>query len=140
MSRYIKAGELGAAMEKELSIYSEEVNEGLARVTSQRMEQLVRETKATAPTGRRNGQYRKNITADYKGLTRKGDRKKGQLRGRTIRATWYVKAPDYRLTHLLVHGHEKKNGGRTRSNPFLENAVNHVIPEYEKDVQEVLSK
>jgi len=139
MSKYIKAGELGAAIEQELGIYSEEVNEGLARVTSDSMEKLVRQTRATAPTGRRNGQYRKHIAAEYRGLNRKGDRKKGQLRGRTIRATWYVKAPDYRLTHLLVHGHATKDGGRTRANPFLKNAVDQVLPEYESAVKEVLA-
>lgn len=130
MSKNVKPGDLGAALERELSIYGEEVNEGLRQVTEASMKKLVKLTKASAPVGKR-GNFKKNITADYKGTRGKS---------RKVSATWYVRAPDYRLTHLLVHGHDKKNGGRTKSNPFLEDAVNQVLPEYEQAVQEVLKK
>lgn len=136
--RRIHVGELGSALEQELSIYGEDINEGLTRITEESMKKLVKQTRATAPTGRRNGQFKKNITADYQTLRRAGKRSKGQFRGRTIRATWYVKAPDYRLTHLIVHGHATKDGGRTRANPFLQNALDSVLPEYERGVEEVL--
>jgi hypothetical protein len=128
MSKNIKPDELGAALEKELTIYSEEVNEGLRQVTETSMKKLVKLTKASAPVGKR-GSFNKNITADYKGTRGKS---------RKVSATWYVRAPDYRLTHLIVHGHDKKDVGRTRANPFLVNAVNQVLPEYEQAVQEVL--
>lgn len=134
----VHVGELGSAMEQELGIYGEEIEEGLRQVTETSMEKLVKTTKATAPTGRRHGQFKKNITADYQELRRAGKRSKGQFRGRTIRATWYVKAPDHRLTHLIVHGHATKDGGRTRANPFLQNALDSVLPEYEKGIEEVL--
>ena len=131
MSKYIKPGELGAAMERELTIYSEEVNKGLREATRSSMQKLVKLTKATAPKGKRNGKYRRSITSDLKGT---------EGTSRKVSATWYVRAPEYRLTHLLVHGHDKKNGGRTRANPFLKNAVDQVLPEYEQAVQEVLKK
>lgn len=118
-----------------LTIYGEDINEKLREVTRESMKQLVKETKATAPRGRRNGQYRKQITADYSGLKRNS---KG-LRGQEVSATWYVKAPDYRLTHLIVYGHATRNGGRTTPNPFLEKARDKVVAEYEQKVQEVLS-
>lgn len=136
--RRIHAGELGSALEQNLTIYGEEIDEALRHVTEDSMKKLVKKTKATAPKGKRKGQFKKNITADYQTLRRKGSRSKGQFRGRTIRATWYVKAPDYRLTHLLVHGHETKNGGRTKADPFLQNALDEVLPEYERNVEEVL--
>ena len=131
--RHIHVGEMGSAMENMLEIYSQDVQDAIVDVTETWMKTLVRETKRTAPRGPRNGQFRKNITADYREL-----RRAKTLRGRTIRATWYVKAPDYRLTHLLVHGHATKDGGRTRANPFLKNAVDFVLPGYEHELKEVL--
>ena len=129
MSRVtITPGELGEAIERELNIYHEEVEERLRNATRESMTKLVKKTKATAPKGKR-GDFRKNIAADFRGL------KKGN---RNIKATWYVKAPDYRLTHLLVHGHETKDGGRTRADPFLANALDEVLPEYEKAVEEAV--
>lgn len=127
--------DLGAQLEQVLTIYSEDINEKLREVTRESMKQLVKETKATAPRGRRNGQYRKQITADYTGLKQSA---RG-LRGQDVSATWYVKAPDYRLTHLIVNGHATRNGGRTSANPFLHNAREKVVQEYEQKVQEVLS-
>ena len=131
--RRIHVGELGSALESMLEVYSENAQNGLAAAIEKNMQDLVKKTRATAPTGRRKGKFRKNITADYQEL-----RRRTKLRGRTLRATWYVKAPDYRLTHLIVHGHEKKNGGRTRGNPFLQNALDEVLPNYEREVEEVL--
>lgn len=127
--------DLGTQMEQVLTSYNESVNAQIADITRESMKQLVKETKATAPSGRRKGQYRKNITADYSSLNRRANR----LSGMKVSATWYVKAPDYRLTHLLVHGHATKDGGRTNANPFLQNAVDKVLPEYESKVQEAIS-
>lgn len=130
---HIHVGEMGAAMENMLEIYSQEVQDAIVDVTETWMRELVRQTKANAPKGPRKGQFRKNITADFREL-----RRVKSLRGRTIRATWYVKAPDYRLTHLIVHGHATSNGERTNANPFLQNALDHVLPGYEHDLEEAL--
>lgn len=118
---------LHEAIAQELSIYHENVEDKLRDVTRQHVNDLVKKTKANAPTGKR-GTFRKNIAGDFRDLKK----------GRTIKATWYVKAPDHRLTHLLVHGHAKKNGGRTKADPFLQNALNEVLPAYEKAVEEAI--
>lgn len=129
----IHAGEFGAAMVQALELYDKEVQEGIAQVTEKWTLELVRKTKATAPKGPRNGQFKKNITANFRDL-----RQAKALQQRDVHGIWYVKAPDYRLTHLIVHGHATKDGGRTRANPFLQNALDTVLPEYEKGIEEVL--
>ena len=134
----VESDGLSAAHEAQLSKYNEELNDKLTTCVEESINQLVKITKATAPTGRRNGQFKKNIAADKRELKRAKRGAHGGFHGRVTSATWYVKAPDYRLTHLLVHGHATRDGGRTRANPFLQNAVDQVIPEYERKVQEAL--
>lgn len=129
MSRVtITPDKLSETIEKELTIYHEDVEERLRDATRKSMGDLVKKTRATAPKGK-SGRFSKSIAGDFRGL------KKGN---RNIKATWYVKKPHYRLTHLLVHGHATKDGGRTRANPFLENALNEVLPEFEKAVEEAI--
>ena len=111
---------LAKTIGQELTIYHEDVNEKLRGITRKSMEDLVHRTRATAPAGAR-GEYKRSIAGDFKGLA------KGR---REISATWYVKAPNYRLTHLLVHGHATKNGGRTKPHPFLQNALDIVLPPF----------
>ena len=128
--------DVSTQIQQVLTIYNEEINEKLREVTRESMKKLVKETKATAPRGRRKtDKYWKRITADYQGLKRSA---RG-LKGQDINAVWYVKAPDYRLTHLIVNGHATRNGRRTAANPFLQNARDRVVAEYEQKVQEVLN-
>ena len=127
--RRVPISGLGPALGEELGIYTEEVEEALREVTKRNMQELVKQTKATAPKGRRKGRFKKSITADYTGTKGKG---------RKVSATWYVRAPEHRLTHLLVHGHELPQGGRSKADPFLQNALDQVLPNYEREVEEVL--
>lgn len=131
MSRRTTVDQLGNAIAQELTIYSEAVNEAIIRETDAAITDLVKKTKATAPVGAR-GSYKKHISADKSRL------KKSASSGRNFSATWYVKAPDYRLTHLLTNGHATKDGGRTRPNPFLHNAVNEILPDYERKIEEAV--
>jgi hypothetical protein len=139
MAKGVRVDKLGAVLEQQLTIYGEEVNEKITTATAEAMDKLVRITKATAPKGA-SGSFRKSIASDSKQLTRAKRSAHGGLHGRVIKSTWYVKAPDYRLTHLLVHGHATKDGGRTKANPFLQNALDTVLPEYEAAVEEAIKK
>jgi hypothetical protein len=128
--------EFGEQLERVLTIYGEDINDKLRAITTETMKSLVKETKATAPRGRRakKDSYSKHISGDYRG-TRKTS---SGLRGQDIHAIWYVRAPEYRLTHLLVKGHATSKGTRTRTSPFLHNAREKAVAEYEEKVQEVL--
>ena len=121
----VKLEDLGAAIQEDLTIYHESVVEALDAVGDKAVKALVKRTKATAPKDR--GAFRKSIAGKRLEKTDRGSKH-----------VWYVKAPNYRLTHLLVHGHAKKDGGRTKADPFLRKALDEVLPEYEKDVMEAL--
>lgn len=125
MRKSISPTDLGAAIEKELTIYHQDVLDAMNAAGDKAVTSLVKKTRATAPKGAR-GSFKKSIAKEEI---------KGK-RGNTY--VWYVKPPDHRLTHLLVHGHATKDGGRTKADPFLENALADVMPEYENDVKEAL--
>jgi hypothetical protein len=128
MAKRIKPGDLGAAIGQELTVYHTEVVEKLDAAGDSAIKKLVKLTKATAPKGER-GSFKRSIASK---------RLKKDKRGSTH--VWYVKPPDHRLTHLLVHGHATKDGGRTKANPFLKNALDVVLPEYEEAVKEAIKK
>lgn len=125
MAKTVKPEELGAAIQKELTMYGEGVAERVNAAGKTAAEKLRKLTKVTAPVA--SGDFRKHIAI------KEVDSGHG-----TKRYIWHVKAPDHRLTHLLVHGHATKNGGRTKGDPFLKNALETVLPEYEQAVKEAV--
>ena len=107
-----------------LTMYAADITEAIDEAGKEMVEKLVKLTRKTAP--RDSGAFAKNITS------------------KTIRRPsgnvyiWGVRAPYHRKTHLLVHGHPTAKGGRVPGDPFLENALEIVLPEYEEKVKEAL--
>ena len=128
MAKNIKPDKLGEAIAEQLTIYGDEVTEKIDEAALAAAKKLVKLTKATAPVGAR-GSFKRNIK-----YTKVKETKRGTL------YAWHVKPPDHRLTHLLVHGHATRDGGRTKADPFLQNALDVVLPEYEKAVKEAIEK
>lgn len=126
MAKTIKPEDLGAAIQEELTTYHRRVITGVNAAGEKAAKALVKKTKATAP--KESGAFRRAIT--YKASER--------FAGGDKVFIWGAKDPHHRLTHLLVNGHAKVNGGRVPGDPFLENALNEVLPEYEKNVEEAL--
>lgn len=122
----VEVGELDKAISQTLTLYHKNVNDQINRASENAVKELVKQTKKTAPVGAR-GSFKKSIASKMV---------ENRL-GRVVYA-WYAKSPDHRLTHLLVHGHATRNGGRTKGDPFLHNAVANVIPEWEKAVEEAI--
>lgn len=125
----LESEELTDAILDMLTDYKKEVADGVFRVGKKAIKEIERKSIDTAPIGRRvkGDHFRESIAS-----------KSEQDRLGNSTHIWYVKAPNYRLTHLLVHGHAKRNGGRTRANPFLKNATEAALKQYLKDVERVI--
>lgn len=121
----VQIDQLADVLEQELTLYAQKVNENVYAAGATAVKDLVKKTKATAPE--QTGSFRKNIAS-----------KELEKTYRKFRFAWYVKAPDYRLTHLLVHGHANVDGSRTPGNSFLKDALNEVLPDYERKVEEAI--
>ena len=126
MAKNINPADLADAIQQELTVYHQDVTEAVNQLSDKAAKDLVKKTRAKAPVGNR-GSFRKNITSRISRKGRNGDT-----------YVWFVKSPDSRLTHLLVHGHATRNGGRTKGDPFLSNALDDVLPDYEKAVEEAV--
>lgn len=127
MALKVDISELGAIIEKELTVYNEHVVDGLKKEARRSVRKLVTETKATAPVGNRQKHYRDSITSkvleeSYRGVT----------------YVWYVKGSDYRLSHLLERGHQNRDGGRTEGTHFIEKASVSILDEFEQKVKEAI--
>lgn len=112
------------ALRETLTMYAAEITEAIDEAGREAVEKLVKITRKTAP--RDSGDFAKNITS------RAIRRPSGTV------YEWGVKAPHHRKTHLLVHGHPTANGDRVDGDPFLQDALEIVIPEYEKKVREAI--
>ena len=123
----IKPEDLGKALAEQLTIYHADKLEKVNAAGEKAAKQLVKLTKKSAPKD--SGDFAKSLTYTAEAKT-----------GGDIAYTWGAKAPHHRLTHLLVNGHPTVNGGRVSGDPFLENALDTVLPEYENDVKEALKE
>ena len=123
----IKIDQLAAEIAKELAKYSQEVVE-MVNVSSEKVgKEAVKQLKQTSP--KKTGKYAKSWTMTT-------ERAVGQPHRRIVHA----KAPHYRLTHLLEHGHAKVGGGRVEGRPHIRPAEEMVIEKFVKEVEEAIKR
>ena len=124
--RHIGSEDLASAVLDMLDEYHKDVADGIFKEGKKAIKELERLSIDDAPIGKR-GEFRPHIASMSK-------------RDRLDRMThtWYVKAPEYRLTHLLVHGHRLPRGGHTDPNPFVDNAYNDARDQYLDGVERVI--
>lgn len=127
VAKSIDPSQLGSAISDLLGLYHEDLVERLNDASKRAVKKLVSLTKRTAP--KHSGDYVRSIT--HKVVVKLGGCKE---------FIWGAKAPEHRKTHLLVNGHLASDGSRVPGDPFLKNALDTVLPEYETDVEEVLSE
>lgn len=128
-SNRVTLDELGGAIARELTVYAKDVQDAVNKRGRKAIKDVERKTKDTAPFNARayHRHYADQITSKTV-KSRTGDEVH----------IWYAKGAAGRLTHLLAKGHETRDGGRTRPDPFLQNALDAVLPDYEREVEEAV--
>ena len=123
----INIDQLAAEIAKGLAEYSQDVVEKV-NVSSEKIgKEAVKQLRQTSP--KKTGKYAKSWTMTT-------EKAIGQPDLRIIHA----KAPHYRLTHLLEHGHAKRGGGRVEGKPHIRPAEEMVIKEFVAEVEEAIKR
>ena len=121
----ISVDQLAAEIAKGLAEYSQGVIENV-NVSSEKVgKAAVKRLKQTSP--KRYGKYAKSWTM-------KTEPEVGQPHKRIV----HVKAPQYRLAHLLEYGHAKVGGGRVEGKPHIRPAEEQVIQDFIQEVEEAI--
>lgn len=130
VNKTIPSGKIGEVLGAEFDSYNVRLINRLNALSKSAAADIVRHTKRTAPARPRGKQdFKKAITSKEV---------KKSFFGNTY--AWCVNAPHYRLTHLLVHGHATRSGGRTRPNSFLADACEQVLPEFQKNAENAVTE
>jgi hypothetical protein len=123
----VSVDQLAAEIAKGLAEYSQDVVEKV-NVSSEKVgKAAVKQLKQTSP--KKTGKYAKSWTIST-------EKAIGQPDLRII----HVKAPHYRLAHLLEYGHAKVGGGRVEGKPHIRPAEEMVIQEFVQEVEEAIQR
>lgn len=118
---------LDGAIQDILNDYKKEVANNVKEVTHEVSKEFKDNTKKDAPKGRRKKFYKNiDVKTTYESID-------------SVTDTWYVKDPEYRLTHLIKNGHQTRKGGRTKSNDFIDKNYEKAERDFEKKIKEVIS-
>ena len=99
---------LAAAIERELQTYSDTVSVKIGEAVEIVGNEVNAEIKSHVTFDQPTGKYVKAFR-----VKKIDESKYSKSR------IWHVAAPNYRLTHLLEHGHALRNGGRARAFPHI---------------------
>jgi hypothetical protein len=104
---------------KEMEKYSKEIEEEMEQAKKEVSANLTRELKAKSPE--RLGRYKKGW----------------RIKKFKTKYVVYNKT-DYQLTHLLEHGHAKKNGGRVAPKIHIAPAEEEAVADYLERIRQVI--
>ena len=123
----IGVGELAETVDRVLTSYGRAVAEGVETATRAAAQSLLQKTRA---------QQYKNKGTKYRNSM--AVKQNGKSIGGATSWLWYVKAPHYRLSHLLEYGHATPNGGRTVAYHHISGALEAVGADFVRDVRRAI--
>lgn len=127
-------------MSKEIGLMDlpEELNNMFEEYSKEVIDQVDKITKSSGFVAR---SYVKDnapvLTGDYKSKIATKYKKKSMD---IMQSVVYVKAPEYRLAHLLEKPHALRNGGRSKALPHFKPALDKVTPEYIRKIKEAIEE
>lgn len=121
----VKIDQLAETLATQLGKWSKDVEQDVKKAVDDTMKTLVANTKRDAPV--KTGDYKNAISS-----------KVTQNKGGEYQKTWYVKAPHYRLTHVLEKGHAKRGGGRVQPREHIGKNAEIARQEFENKVKEAI--
>ena len=122
----IQIDQLAKTLSNHLGKWSKDVEENVRKAVDDTMKTLVSNTKRDAPvdTGKYQGAISSKVTIKKDGEYQK---------------TWYVKAPHYRLTHVLEKGHKKRGSSeKVDPRPHIEKNAEIAKRDFENKVREAI--
>ena len=123
----ISIEQLSDAIRARLDTFETNVREGVKKAVDESMAEMVKETKTNAQERPGSGRYKRKIGATV-----------GENTLMKYSKVWHVKAPQYRLAHLLDKGHALRGGGRYSGNQHVTNAANHATESFQRKLEEVI--
>ena len=119
----INISQLNSEIQRIMREYEDDVEEDVSKAVDKCAKEAKKIIVDHAPS--RHGDYKKNIST-RKERTRKGQYKK----------VVFVKAPYYRIAHLLEYSHATRNGGSTTAQPHFRFGEEYLDKNFEREVRE----
>lgn len=124
MAKTIKADKLTDTVKDFLQIASDDYTQIMKETVDDIAEGVLNETKSHIT-------WHDNVYSSSFALTTQEEKKRKKIR------TWYVKAPHYRLTHLLEFGHHTRKAGKdTRAFPHVRYGYEFARDNFERELKE----
>ena len=121
---------LASTIQEGLNLYSTNILNGIDQAAKTAVDEMVQTTK-------------QRPTRDYRATGKYARCHASQVGENSLTAKsriWYVKDPQFRLTHLLNNGHRTRSGGHVSGDHHVTNAAETAMSRFEDEVREVIRR
>ena len=126
----IPLNQLASTIQEGLNLYSKAILDGVAEAAKTAVDEMVQSTK-------------QRPTKDYRATGKYARCHASQVGENSLTAKsriWYVKDPQFRLTHLLNNGHRTRSGGHVSGDNHVTNAAEQAMSRFEELVRGVIQR